>query len=489
VTTANTPAGDRSGLRPVAFSRLARRGVLLGLSLPQVVVLAVAVALVIIALYTVGGVGLLISVPVTGLAALLVWTPVAGRRAIDWVPVTSHWVRRAAGGQTVYRARVTRPRPAGTLALPGDAAALRQSLDPDTGAVMVHDPHRGTLTAVVEVTHPSFALLDPAEQERRVAGWGRVLSTACRSGRIARLQVLDRTVPEAGAGLAQWWAARGSDDGSWVARTYTDLIAAAGPTAERHVTTISVAVDLKAAGRAIRSAGGGGSGAAAVLRAEMQTVTAALRAAELTPTGWYRPGQLAVALRSAYDPGVAATLARAGTVGEDLATAGPVAVTESWDSLRSDSAHHAVLWVSEWPRSLTYPGFLGPLLLSSGVRRSFSLVCQPVRADQAARDLRRKKTGYLSDAAQRAKIGQVDDAEQTAEYRDVLAQEADLIAGHGLLRYTGLLAVSAPALDQLDAAVAAVEQAAIQAGCETRRLVGQQAQGFTAAALPLCRGL
>ena len=39
----------------------------------------------------------------------------------------------------------------------------------------------------------------------------------------------------------------------------------------------------------------------------------------------------------------------------------------------------------------------------------------------------------------------------------------------------------------LDAAVAAVEQAAIQASCETRRLVGQQAQAFTAAALPLCR--
>ena len=31
------------------------------------------------------------------------------------------------------------------------------------------------------------------------------------------------------------------------------------------------------------------------------------------------------------------------------------------------------------------------------------------------------------------------------------------------------------------------EQAAIQASCETRRLWGQQAQAFSAAALPLCR--
>ena len=39
----------------------------------------------------------------------------------------------------------------------------------------------------------------------------------------------------------------------------------------------------------------------------------------------------------------------------------------------------------------------------------------------------------------------------------------------------------------LDAHVAALEQAAIQANCETRLLAGQQAQAFTAAALPLCR--
>ena len=84
-------------------------------------------------------------------------------------------------------------------------------------------------------------------------------------------------------------------------------------------------------------------------------------------------------------------------------------------------------------------------------------------------------------------IGQIEDAAQTAEYHDVLQQEADLTAGHGILRYTGLIAVSAPTVEELDAGVAAIEQAAIQASCETRLLVGQQAAAFTAAALPLCR--
>lgn len=136
------------------------------------------------------------------------------------------------------------------------------------------------------------------------------------------------------------------------------------------------------------------------------------------------------------------------------------------------------------PRSLVYPGFLTPVLLTSGVRRAFTQLYRPVRSDVAARDIRRKKTGHLSDAAQRARMGQIEDAAQTAEYHDVLAQEADLTAGHGVARDIGLIAVTASTLEELDAAVAEIEQAATTASLETRRLVGQQASAFAAAAVP-----
>lgn len=475
-------------LSPVKFSRLTKRGIILGLSLPQVIALAIAVAVFVASLYA-GGPAALYTSPVWGTALVLAWAGIGGRKLVEWVPIGLHRLLRSFLGQTRYRRRIVKPRPAGTLALPGDAAPLRQYEDPETGAVMVHDPHAQTLTALVEVTHPSFILLDPGEQERRVHAWGRVLSTACRSTRIARLQVLERTVPDSGQGLAQWWAEQGTDDDSWVARTYRELIDRAGPTGERHISTISLSLDMRAANRPIRAAGGGLKGAAAVLRQEMDTLTAALRTADLKPSAWYTPGQLAIILRSAYDPAIAAALERSGEIGKDLAAAGPVAVEETWDGLRSDSAHHVVLWISEWPRALVYPGFLAPLLLSSGIRRAFTLLCDPIRSDQAARDIRKKKTEYISDAAQRQKVGQIEDAQQTAEYQDVLQQEADLTSGHGVLRYTGLIAISAPTSDELETAVAAIEQAAIQASCETRRLVGQQAQAFVAAALPLCRGI
>ncbi|MDJ1372537.1 hypothetical protein C7K25_14400, partial [Gulosibacter molinativorax] len=352
---------------------------------------------------------------------------------------------------------------------------------------MIHDPHNQTLTAIIAVSHPAFVLLDPSEQERRVATWGRVLATTCRSGRIARLQVCERTLPDGGSGLVEWWRNHGTDDGSWTSTVYRELIDRAGPAGERHATTISLALDLRAAARQVRTNGGGIKGAAAVLRQEMTTLVTALRAAELSVGTWLTPSEVAVILRSAYDPAAAALLERHGDIGRSLATAGPVAVTESWDRLRSDSAHHAVLWISEWPRSQVYPGFLAPVLLSSGIQRAFSLICTPIRSDQAARDIRKKKTELISDAAQRSKMGQIEDASQTAEYGDVLQQEADLTAGHGVLRYTGFISVSAPTPDELDTAVAAIEQAAIQASCETRRLVGQQARAFTVAALPLCR--
>ncbi|MDB5726372.1 MAG: hypothetical protein JWQ16_3126 [Novosphingobium sp.] len=476
-------------LAPVQFSRLSRRGIMLGLSVPQLVALSIGTATLVASLYTMGASGVAWTSPIWGLAAVVAGVPIGGRKIVEWVPIVSRWMLRTAQGQLTYRRRIIRPRPVGTLALPGDASALREWNDPESGAVMIHDPHGRTLTAIVTVSHPAFALLDPGEQQRRVTGWGRVLAGACRSGRIARLQVCERTLPDLGTDLTEWWTQRGVDDNSWAANTYRELIDRAGPAGERHATTISLALDLPAAARQIRSHGGGIRGAAVVLRQEMTALAQALRAADLIVGGWLAADDLATILRSAYDPAAGVELDRHPGIGRDLATAGPVAVTESWDRLRSDSGYHAVLWISEWPRAQVYPGFLSPLAFTNGVLRTVSLHYLPVRADQAARDIRKKKTELISDAHQRQRIGQIEDASATAEFEDVLQQEADLTAGHGVLRTTGLICVTAPTVDELDAAVSSIEQAAIQSSCETRRLLGQQAQAFTAAALPLCRNV
>jgi hypothetical protein len=476
-------------LTPVRFSRLSRRGVLLGLSPAQLACLGIGAIALLAGLYTAGGTGAILTAPIWATAAAAAWVPVAGQPAIAWAPVTGQWLLRRAHKQTSYRRRITRPRPAGTLALPGDAAALRLVRHEESGAAMIHDPHAATLTGMLEIRHRAFLLLDPGEQERRAHAWGRVLATVCRSTRIHRLQVLERTLPDTGTGLAEWWRREGVNDDDWPSRVYSELIGKAGPAGERHVTIVALSLDLRAASRAIRAVGGGMKGAAEVLRQDLETLTTALRSANLNPTAWYTAEQVAVVLRTAYDPAATATLDRHPNTGRDLSAAGPVAVEERWDRMRTDTAHHAVFWISEWPRSEVYPGFLSPLLLTSGVRRAVTLIYDPVRPDVAARSIRRQKVGHASDAAQRAKIGQIEDASITAEYADVLQREADLTRGHGILRRAGFIAISGTTVDELDAGCAVVEQAAIQASLETRRAYGQQSQAFAAAALPLCRGI
>ena len=145
--------------------------------------------------------------------------------------------------------------------------------------------------------------------------------------------------------------------------------------------------------------------------------------------------------------------------------------------------------MQEWPRSEVHAGFLQPLLLARGARRALSLIAEPLPPAKALKDIRRAKVEYVADAAQRGRMGQLEDEATRAEAADLVRREQELVAGHGDLRFVGLLTVSAPTLDELAAACAATESAAAQAMCEIRRLVGQQGQAFAAAALPFARGV
>jgi hypothetical protein len=333
------------------------------------------------------------------------------------------------------------------------------------------------------VSHPAFVLLGPGEQDRRVTGWGRVFAVLAATEQIATVQVLEATIPDTGREVLAHWRDHGRNTDQWAARSYADLVAQAAPASSRHRTTISISLDLRRAARTIRQHGRGIAAAAAVLRHDMQTLAMALRSAELKVGWWLGPEQLAQVIRGAYDPAPLADQT-------ELASTGPVGVREYWDHfVADDTAHTAVLWVSEWPRSEVPPSFLHPLILKSGIQKSFSLIARPVPAREAMRAVRRQKVDYLTDAEQKSRIGQLQDYSDAQEYQDLLQRERELVAGHTDLLFAGFLAITTTSKDALDAAVADVQRAAIQAGCETRRLVGQQTQAFTAAALPLGRGL
>ena len=103
-------AGD---LVPVKFSRLTRRGVLLGLSLSQLIALGLGVGSLVWAFYAGGGMLIAFSAPVWLSAAATVWIRISGRAIVEWVPVVFWWLWKATGGQLLCRRRVVRPRHAG----------------------------------------------------------------------------------------------------------------------------------------------------------------------------------------------------------------------------------------------------------------------------------------------------------------------------------------------------------------------------------------
>jgi hypothetical protein len=129
------------------------------------------------------------------------------------------------------------------------------------------------------------------------------------------------------------------------------------------------------------------------------------------------------------------------------------------------------------------------LLLKPGVRRTFSLVLQPIPVAKALRDARRHQVDRITERATRSKVGRLETEEDRQLDADVAEREKDLAAGHGDMRWIGLLAVSADDENKLDEACTEIEIAAARAFVDLRRLVGQQLDGFLAATMPFGSGL
>ena len=99
-------------LVPVKFSRLTRRGVLLGLSVAQLITLGIGGLTLIAAFYAGGGMLLAYTAPIWVLSAALTWIPVGGRPVVEWLPVTFWWLWRVTVGSSSLAPPAPSPCPA-----------------------------------------------------------------------------------------------------------------------------------------------------------------------------------------------------------------------------------------------------------------------------------------------------------------------------------------------------------------------------------------
>jgi hypothetical protein len=308
---------------------------------------------------------------------------------------------------------------------------------------------------------------------------------------IRRIQWIERTAPAQGDELARW--VHDERDpvvplrGTPMIDSYLELIGSSARVTQEHEILVAVQVD----GRRVRDRGRGAL-AAALVR-ETERVAQRLEAADVTVLGALGPGQLARALRTAFDPYARSELAALEATDSDrdgLSETGawPLGTSEGWDHYRSDGAVHATYWIGGWPRVEVSPMFMDALLGHSGSVRTVAVTFEPLPTARSTREVEAAVTRDRADRELRSRFGQSETARQR-QARDATARrEAELAAGHGEVRLSGFVTVSGRDRDELRRACSEVLDHAARARLELHRLYGQQADAFTFT-LPLCRGL
>ena len=443
--------------------------------------------------------GALTGLAVAGAGLAGAFLRVGGRPPVAWAAIATGFAsRRATGGHRHLSQAPTRGHgqsEAADLALPQSLSGLRiLSAQAARGEVGIAR-EGSTWTAVLAVEGGAFALLELDDKERRLARWGSVLSGFARPGSpVSRLAWIDRTVTqpvyELGRYLRDGLTLPSSHPG---VRSYLELLDEAGPAGRQHETFLALQIDARRASGAIRRAGGGEAGAAAIVMRELTALTEHLLRAEVVVRGALSPRLLARAIRLGFCPDDRPQLDRRGggepdLAGTDPTNAGPMAAEESWRHYRTDGALHSTYWIAEWPRVEVGADFLLPFLLGGTTRRTMAVVMEPLDPARALRSAENARTNEISDDELRARMGFLATARRRRQQQALVEREQELAEGHSGVRFSGYVTVSASREDELAAATAEIEQSAQMARLELRPLLGEQAMGFTYT-LPICRGL
>ncbi|MBO8189892.1 SCO6880 family protein [Streptomyces spirodelae] len=505
----STPASAH--VEPATFSgwQSERSGFIGNLSGPGFALVAAASAIALVPIHQKSWTAALICLPLAGVLLLLAYGRVLGLTADEWIVLAVRHQYAVATRRNLFFSGAFAPRTRDgrqPMDLPGSLARLHMLEAPDgLGGQLgiMHNPLEASYTAIARVTFPGLALSDTAKQNARVAGWAAFLRSQCKEdGVITRVAVHQRSLPDDGTALRSWTARHTSPGAPAVAvESLNELMAGAGPSATARETYLAVTLSSSRARLAVKGAGGGQAGAAAVLVREITAMHGALSSAGLQVLEWLSPNGVAQAIRTAYDPEEQLAAAARDAAAEDPSwqgvaggvlpeVAGPAAAETSWGVYRHDSAWTVTYQVRGFPLSEVYATFLTPLLRPrQNARRSLSLVYEPIGPSKARNELAREKTKRQSARKLRAKTGRDESEDERREAETARAQDIARAAGHGVVRLTGVLAVTVTDFEELETACAELQADASEAGLTLRRIWGAQDSGFAVAALPLAQGL
>ena len=480
-------------------------GLLFGLSAARLAAVGTAGIVLIATLTRPTATGVLAGVVAIVVLAAAVVVKVGGRAAIDWLPI---WVAFGWGQATRNNEFYTSPDlaldlPDGILDLPGELFGIelhhytgvsRATVGnpTPTGYGIVRDTFRHRLVAIAEIAGNDFLFCDPADQQARIGAWGAVLDHVAQSlPEVSRLQLVHTVGPATTAPLAARHRDHGGRGTDATTTSYRQVVQATGASAQQHRMLLAIGLDVRLARRAIRQAGGGHDGAAAVLMDRAALVEETLRAAGVDLRGWLPVPTIGRVLRTAFDPAAAVADGQPTDVndggGVEPAAAGPTGMLDGWSAVQHDSGWSTTFQVVRPPARPVTGEFLQHLLLGVPARRRMSILYVPTPMATAERRAQTQQVSTESEQALRARWGFATSARQRRTWQDAAQREEDLVEGRTAYRVTWLLTVTAATPAELDIAVGQVEAAARRCALELRRMAGTQRQafGFT---LPLCRG-
>ncbi|MFE5866340.1 SCO6880 family protein [Streptomyces virginiae] len=451
----------------------------------------------------------LIALPMAAVLLVLAYGRVLGLSADEWIVLAVRHQISVATNRNLFFSGVFAPKTqdgSQPMDLPGRLARLHllEASDGLGGQIgIMHNPVDNTYTAICRITFPGLALIDTERQNIRVKGWAAFLRSQCKEdGAVTRISVHQRSLPDDGAALRSWVERHTSPDAPAVAvQALDELMEGAGPAATIRETYLSVTLSAPRARLAVKGAGGGQIGAAAVLVREINAMAGSLSSAGLQVEEWLPPRGVAQTIRTAFDPEAQLALSARATAADDPQwagaakgvepeLAGPAATETVWGLYRHDGAWTVSYQVRGFPQSEVYATFLQPLLRPrSNARRSLTLVYEPIGPAKARQELAREKTKRDAARKLRAKTGRAESEDERREAMTARSQDVARASGHGVVRLTALIAVTVTDLEQLETACAELQADASSAGLEIRRVWGAQDDAFTVAALPLGQGL
>jgi hypothetical protein len=485
--------------RTYRLSPVDRTGVLLGLDVAQVGVLGTTVVMGVLML-NFGAPIQLVAILAT-IGAALGFIRLEGRSVLELAPTLLRWITGRA--EKTWLAE---------LPLMGDVPELPPVLDGQvilavdaathgirTGAgqvAVVHDEIGGTYAASVRVSGRQFALAESEEQDRLVQLWGDALAVFSR-GRtaVANVRWSEWAAPAGVEEQYAYLADHGADDPDPVAlASYRQLLGTAGPLATRHEVLVTLTVAAKSVNVAQRHHGDRSAAAVEVLLDELRLFIGRMESAGLTVSPPLSPSELAWVLRVRLDPSVIRTLQRRGrSLGQAAGVvspgnAGPLAAKSSYWQWEVDGSVHRGYYVAEWPRLDVPAHWMHEVILYGGAVRTVAVFHEPVAPHRSQRDITRQAAKLESDEEHRRKTGFRVGAAHRRAARAVEEREEELVAGYGEVEYAGVVVVSAPDVDTLERACAAVVEVATRCKVELRLLNGRHDQAL-AACLPLARSL